>query len=116
MSSKVSFFCDGSEISVPAGRSVLEAAQLAGIKIPYFCQGELASAEGRGRAVLQKNLCGFCVVEVEGDAGLSLACHLPVRAGLRVQTDSATIRQEHERILKAKLEGQEFSQGGASRD
>ena len=47
---------DGIEIEVPAGITVLQACELAGIEIPRFCYHERLSIAGN---------CRMCLVEVE---------------------------------------------------
>ena len=47
---------DGREIEVPAGITILQACELAGVEIPRFCYHERLSIAGN---------CRMCLVEVK---------------------------------------------------
>lgn len=81
---------DGKQIEVPAGTTVLEAAQSADIHIPTLCHFE---------HLLPYGGCRLCVVEVEGARLLQPSCTLPVNEGMIVTTDTAQIREAREFIL-----------------
>lgn len=70
---------NGQTVQVPAGTTILEAAEKAGIKIPTLCYlkdiNEIAA-------------CRMCVVEVEGSDRLAAACDTPVEEGLVVHTNT----------------------------
>ena len=75
---------NGQAVQVPAGTTILEAAEKAGIKIPTLCYlkdiNEIAS-------------CRMCVVEVEGSDRLAAACDTPVEEGLVVHTNTPKVRK-----------------------
>lgn len=75
---------DGKEVSVPAGTSVLQAAQQAGIPIPTLCHH--AQLEDYGG-------CRLCMVEVEsrGRKNHVVSCLYPVEPGLVVRTRTEKI-------------------------
>ncbi len=66
----VNFKIDGVAVSVPAGTTVLEAAKIAGVKIPTLCYMKDINEIGA---------CRMCVVEAGGRA-LQAACVYPVEA------------------------------------
>lgn len=71
---------DGQEIEVPAGTTVLQAAEMLGIEIPRFCYHERLSIAGN---------CRMCLVEVQpGPPKPAASCALPVAEGMTVKTDS----------------------------
>ena len=75
---------NGQTVQVPAGTTILEAAEKAGIKIPTLCYlkdiNEIAA-------------CRMCVVEVEGSDRLAAACDTPVEEGLVVHTNTPKVRK-----------------------
>ena len=72
---------DGRRAEVPAGRTVLEAAREAGIKIPTLCYHRDLSVDGS---------CRLCMVEVENMPGQAAACTLPVSEGMVVSTTTVS--------------------------
>ncbi|MCL6642828.1 MAG: formate dehydrogenase subunit alpha, partial [Candidatus Bipolaricaulota bacterium] len=79
---RVTLTIDGVSVTTERGRTVLEAAQQAGIYIPTLCYH--ADLEPYGG-------CWLCVVEVEGLRGLPTACTLPAQEGMIVRTESERI-------------------------
>src|ERR1700716_838545 len=73
----VTLTIDGSEVTVPAGTSVMRAAALAGTKVPKLCATEQLEAFGS---------CRLCLVQIEGMKGLPASCTTPVAAGMKVTT------------------------------
>ena len=71
-------------VSVPEGTTILEAARVAGIKIPTLCYMKDINAIGA---------CRVCVVEVKGARGFCAACVYPVSEGMEVFTDTPKIRE-----------------------
>ncbi|MGB9886508.1 MAG: 2Fe-2S iron-sulfur cluster-binding protein, partial [Moorellales bacterium] len=80
---KVTLTIDGRKVEAEAGMTVLEAARLAGIKIPTLCYLENLNAIGA---------CRVCVVEVKGARTLQASCVLPVAEGMEVWTNSPAVR------------------------
>lgn len=81
---------DGKPIEVPAGTTVLEAAQSADIHIPTLCHFE---------HLLPYGGCRLCIVEVEGARLLQPSCTLPVYENMVVTTSSPKIKEAREFIL-----------------
>ena len=80
----VTLTINGQTVQVPAGTTILEAAEKAGIKIPTLCYlkdiNEIAA-------------CRMCVVEVEGSDRLAAACDTTVEEGLVVRTNTPKVRK-----------------------
>lgn len=75
---------DGSKIEAPSGATLLEAARLAGVRIPTLCH--LAGVHTAGS-------CRACLVEIEGVRVLQAACAAPAREGQVVRTATARVRR-----------------------
>lgn len=82
---------DGQRIQVPEGTTILQAAEMAHIKIPTLCYSEELSIYGG---------CRICVVEVENERLLQPACAIPVREGMVVRTHSAKVREVRKIIFE----------------
>ena len=78
------------EVEVPAGTTVLRAAEMAGIDIPTLCDHPQLTPYGG---------CRLCVVEVEGARTLQPSCTLPVNHGMVVHTDTPKVRAAREFVL-----------------
>lgn len=87
----VTLTIDGQKINVPAGITVLEAAQQLGIDIPTFCHEKSLTAPGA---------CRICVVEIEGMRNLPASCVTAVTEGMVVHTDSPTVQEARKTILE----------------
>lgn len=70
---------NGIPVSVPAGSTVLEAANAAGVDIPTLCYMKEINAIGA---------CRMCMTEVSGARGLVAACVYPVAEGMEINTNS----------------------------
>jgi len=81
-------------IQVPAGSSLLQAAEKAGIKIPTLCYHPDQSL---------KAVCRVCVVEIEGQRLLQPACTYPVFQGMQVRTNSPSVREARQTIVELML-------------
>ncbi len=73
---------NGQAVSVPEGTTILDAAKVAGIKIPTLCYLRDINAIGA---------CRVCVVEVKGARSLVAACVYPVNEGMEVITNSQKV-------------------------
>ena len=70
---------DGMEIDVPAGTTILQAAELAGVEIPRFCYHDRLSIAGN---------CRMCLVDVEKSPKPVASCAMPAGEGMVVHTNS----------------------------
>ncbi|HEX2941403.1 MAG TPA: NADH-quinone oxidoreductase subunit NuoG [Rhodopila sp.] len=83
---------DGKEVEVPAGSTILQAAEVAGIEIPRFCYHERLSIAGN---------CRMCLVEVEKAPPKPIAsCGYPVADGMVVHTDSKMVRNARRGVME----------------
>ena len=79
----VELLIDNIPIKVPAGTTILKAAEEAGVHIPTLCYLEDINEIGA---------CRICVVEVEGYSTLAAACVMPVHQGMVVKTNTPAVR------------------------
>ncbi|HWQ08752.1 MAG TPA: [Fe-Fe] hydrogenase large subunit C-terminal domain-containing protein, partial [Holophaga sp.] len=86
---------DDADISVPAGTTIMKAAEQLGINIPRLCYHPALSLEGA---------CRVCVVQVEGFSHFITSCSQQVWEGMKVQTNSPQIRQARRDILELLLD------------
>jgi formate dehydrogenase (NADP+) alpha subunit len=82
---------DHREVSFPEHVNVLRAAELNNIYIPSLCSHKDLSPFGG---------CRMCVVEIEGMRGYPLACSTTAQEGMKVLTDTATLRDMRKEILQ----------------
>lgn len=85
---------DGSEVEVPAGTTVKEAAAAAGIKIPGLCDHPELKPYGG---------CRLCLVEIEGVRGYPSSCTMPATDGMVVKTDTPALKDLRRGILEMLL-------------
>ncbi len=81
-------------IEVPAGLTVLEAAQQAGITIPTLCYHKDLSPYGG---------CRLCLVEIQGARLPMASCTYPVNDGMVVHTETPQLADSRRTILKLLL-------------
>ena len=89
--SEVTLTIDGQPVTVPAGTTLLKAAQSMGEQIPTICYHDHCTANA---------LCRICVVEVEGARVLSPACVAQVSEGMKVTTRSERVERSRRTILE----------------
>lgn len=68
---------DGKEIEVAPGTSVIQAAELAGVRVPRFCYHDDLPVDGN---------CRMCLVDIEKFPKLQIACGTTVSEGMVVKT------------------------------
>ncbi len=85
---------NGLEVSAPAGSTILEAAHLAGIRIPTLCYLKEINEIGA---------CRMCVVEVKGAKNLVAACVYPINEGMEVWTNTPRLIKSRRRTLQLLL-------------
>ncbi len=91
----INLIIDEEPIQVPAGTTVLKAAEQLGIHIPRLCYHPHLSLEGA---------CRVCVVQVDGFNHFLTACSQEVWEGMKVQTNSPQIRQARRDIIELLLD------------
>jgi NADH-quinone oxidoreductase subunit G len=82
---------NGREVEVPAGSTVLQAAQALGIEIPVFCYHERLSIAGN---------CRMCLVEQEKAPKPIAACAMPVADGMVIHTESEKARKARKGVME----------------
>jgi NADH-quinone oxidoreductase subunit G len=82
---------NGQEIEVPAGTTVIEAAERLGIHIPHFCWHPDLPVDGN---------CRMCLVEIEKQPKLQIACNTQVADGMVVHTESPKAAEAHRTTLE----------------
>lgn len=87
---------DGKKIEVPEGKNVLECALDAGIYIPHLCHHKDLNPLGS---------CRMCVVEVEGQEGVTTSCTLKAKDGMSITTKSEKLEQLRMLALELLLAG-----------
>ena len=82
---------DGKEIEVAAGTTIIQAAEKLGISIPRYCYHEALPVSGN---------CRICMVEVEKQPKLQIACYTPVADGMVVFTNSPKVLEVRKTVLE----------------
>ncbi len=78
----VSIIMNGSNLTVAAGSTILEAAKANGIRIPTLCKYKDLAPKAR---------CRVCIVEVDGSDDFKLSCAVKVTEGMVINTDTPAI-------------------------
>jgi formate dehydrogenase major subunit len=89
--SRVTLTIDGQDISVPAGTSIMRAAQALGTTIPKLCATDSLQAFGS---------CRLCLVEIEGRAGTPASCTTPVAEGIVVTTQNPRLAKLRKGVME----------------
>lgn len=87
---------NGTEVEVPKGSTILEAAKSIGVKIPTLCHLHMDSIG----YVNDKACCRVCVVEVNGNENLYPACETKVFDGMEVVTNSLELIHIRKSIIE----------------
>ncbi len=83
---------DGKEMEVPAGITVLQACEMAGVEIPRFCYHERLSIAGN---------CRMCLVEIKpGPPKPQASCAMPVADKQEIITNSATVKKARNGVME----------------
>lgn len=87
---------DGRQLEVPENKNILDCALEAGIYIPHLCHHPNLSELGS---------CRMCIVEVEGQEGVTTSCTLKPVDGMVIHTDSEEIKRLRMLALELLLTG-----------
>ena len=81
------------EIEVPAGTNMIEAAKLAGVEIPHYCYHPHLSVAGN---------CRMCMCESVTPRGsvLEIACNMQAREGLAIRTDTDQVKAVRKSVME----------------
>jgi NADH-quinone oxidoreductase subunit G/[NiFe] hydrogenase diaphorase moiety small subunit/NADP-reducing hydrogenase subunit HndD len=94
MNKKVNVTINGFPVEIKKGKTILEAAEEQGIKIPTLCYHKDLCVAGN---------CRVCVVEVVGQKRLSAACATPCEDGMEILTNSLKVRNSRKHIIELLL-------------
>ena len=82
---------NGIEVEVPAGATVLQACQQAGVEVPHFCYHERLTIAGN---------CRMCLVEQEKAPKPIAACAMPVAENMVIHTDSERAKKARKGVME----------------
>ena len=92
----VTLTIDDTEVTVPKGTTVLDAAKAMGIEIPTLCTHEILEPIGA---------CRMCIVEIQpGPPRPSASCTTPAGDGMVVKTNSDSLRQARQQTMELLLQ------------
>lgn len=94
MSKKINITINGFPVEIQSGKTILEAAEAEGIRIPTLCYHKDLCVAGN---------CRVCVVEVSGQKRLSAACATPCAEGMEILTNSLKVRNSRKHIIELLL-------------
>lgn len=94
MTETVTLTIDGTEVTVPKGTTIIQAAEKTGAEIPRFCWHPGLSVAG---------VCRFCMVKVEGMPKLQISCNTVCTEGMKVVTKDAEVKDAHKWALEFHL-------------
>src|SRR5437588_628228 len=87
----VNLTIDGVPVSVSKGTLVIEAAKQAGVLVPHYCYHPGLPVAG---------VCRMCLVEIEQQPKLAIACSTQVAEGMVVKTQSAAAKSARTGVLE----------------
>ncbi len=82
---------DGVEVTVPAGTSVMRAAEEADIAVPKLCATDSLEPFGS---------CRLCLVEIDGRRGYPASCTTPSESGMVVRTQTPKLAELRRNIME----------------
>ena len=89
--SEVTLSIDGIDVTVPAGTSVMRAAQECGNSIPKLCATDSLEPFGS---------CRLCLVEIEGRRGYPASCTTIAEAGMQVRTQTPKLAELRRGVME----------------
>jgi len=87
----VNLTIDGTPVSAPKGTLLIEAAKQSGVLVPHYCYHPGLPVAG---------LCRMCLVDVEKQPKLSIACATQVAEGMVVHTQSDQAKKARQSVLE----------------
>ncbi len=87
----VAYHLNGSAINARPGETILESAARHGVEIPHLCHKPGLRPDGNCRA---------CLVEIEGERVLAIACCRRPTPGMAVRSDSERARRSQRLVLE----------------
>ena len=98
---------DDRDVTVPAGTTIMDAAETLGVRIPRLCYHPDLSLLGA---------CRVCIVEVQGMDHYPASCSMTVTEGMVVRTGSPVIRQARRDIVELLLDNHNWDCQTCERD
>ncbi len=92
---EINLTIDGNPIRVPAGTTIMQAAERLGVRVPRLCYHPDLSLAGS---------CRVCIVEVKDVPYYMASCAVQVWEGMEVQTNSPAIRRARRDIVELLLD------------
>ena len=86
---------DGIPVQVPAGTSVIEAAEAAGALVPRYCY--------HPGIPTRPAQCRVCLVEIEDQPKLQPSCKMTAQEGMVVHTESEAAREARRSVIELLL-------------
>ena len=90
----IKLYINNQLVTVPEGTTILEAAKKLKIKIPTLCHFKGHKPKGA---------CRVCLVDVQGAKAPIASCAMPVSEGMKVQTNTKSIRDARKFVLELLL-------------
>jgi NADH-quinone oxidoreductase subunit G len=87
----VNLTIDGAPVTVPAGTLLIEAAKQAGVLVPHYCYHPGLPVAG---------VCRMCLVHVEKQPKLMIACATQVAEGMVVNTQAESAKDARQSVLE----------------
>lgn len=91
MTDNVKITVDGKPVEVKKGTNLIEACKKAGVDVPHFCYHPQLSIAGN---------CRMCVVEVENQRGLPIACNTGAAEGMVVKTTTDKVKDTRAAVME----------------
>ncbi len=82
---------DGKDVEVPAGLTILQACEIAGIEIPRFCYHERLAIAGN---------CRMCLVAMQGSPKPIASCAMPAADGMIVETNTPKVHAARKGVME----------------
>jgi NADH-quinone oxidoreductase subunit G len=82
---------DGIQVEVPAGTTVLQACQQAGVEVAHFCFHERLAIAGN---------CRMCLVEQEKAPKPIASCAMPAAEGMVIHTESEKAKKARKGVME----------------
>ncbi len=82
---------DGKEVEVPEGTNLIEAGRNIDSKIPHYCYHSKLSIAGN---------CRICLVEIEKQPKLQIACNTKAMEGMVVHTKSPKVLEARQSVME----------------
>jgi len=82
---------NGQEVEAPAGATVLQACQLAGVEVAHFCFHQRLNIAGN---------CRMCLVEMEKSPKPIASCAMPASDGMVIHTESDKAKKARKGVME----------------